>query len=104
MRFSDTLYKAIKWLFVYELTPEEKLDRVLIKVKKLMKKGNSNEEIRNWVIRTKQPVNHIWIRNKPKRRITLALSDPRYGGIYHFGYVVEVNGFFIPLIPALNQL
>ena len=104
MGFINSPYKLIKWVFIYEPTPEEKFAKVLIKVRRLMKKGISNEDIRNWIIRTGQPVQRIWIRNKPRRRITLALSDERWGGIYHFGYVTEMNGNYIALIPALNQL
>lgn len=94
--------KFLKWFFMYELTSEEKMCRVLNKIRRLMKKGVSNEDIRHWLITTHQPIDRIWIRDKPTRRITVALEDEY--GIRIFGYVTKYRGIYVDLIPSLNQL
>lgn len=94
--------RFLKWFFIYELTSEERMCKVLTKIRRLMKKGVSNEDIRQWLITTHQPIDRIWIRDKPTRRITVALEDEY--GIRMFGYVTNYRGTYIDLIPALNQL
>lgn len=92
------------WFEIFRRKPTEfeKLIKVLSRIRKMMKNGVSNDDIRNWLITTHQPVDRIWLRDKPSRKITIAMEDEY--SIYYFGYVIEVDGKFIDLIPQLNQL
>jgi cytochrome c-type biogenesis protein CcmH/NrfF len=111
MKWYDWL-PGSEWIPVYGLwyevlrrkpTEFEKLVKLLSKIRKKMKKGLSNNDIRHWLITTRQPVSRIWIHDKPNRRITIMVEN-EHNDIYFFGYVIERNGKFIDLIPRLNQL
>ncbi len=92
------------WFEIFRRKPTEFeiFCKLLGRIRKMMKKGVSNNDIRNWLITTHQPIDRIWTRDEPTRKITIAYEDEF--GIYFFGYVIERNGKFIDLIPSLNQM